>query len=71
MANKKIVHNFLFDKKVCLAAMRKGVFAVSMLAYMLSFFSMAQANNKGTILDLNLDALRWKNRVLIMFSPYE
>ena len=71
MANKKIVHNFLFDKKVCLAAMKKGIFAVSMLGYMISFLSMAQANNEGTILDLNLDALRWKNRVLILFSPYE
>ena len=51
--------------------MRKGIFAVSMLAYMIPFISLAQANNEGTILDLNLDALRWKNRVLILFSPYE
>jgi hypothetical protein len=51
--------------------MKKGIFAVSMLAYMISFLSMAQANSEGRMLDLNLNALRWKNRILILFSPYE
>jgi len=32
---------------------------------------MAQASEKGSVADLDLDALRWKNRVLVLFSPSE
>jgi hypothetical protein len=32
---------------------------------------MAHAGEKGSFADLDLDALRWKNRVLVLFSPSE
>jgi hypothetical protein len=32
---------------------------------------MAQAGEKGSDVDLDLDSLRWKNRVLVLFSPSE
>ena len=32
---------------------------------------MAQASEKGSVADLDLDALRWKNRVFLLFSPSE
>jgi hypothetical protein len=32
---------------------------------------MTQAGEKGSVADLDLDALRWKNRVLVLFSPSE
>jgi hypothetical protein len=32
---------------------------------------MAQAGEKGSVVDLDLDSLRWKNRVLIILSPTE
>ncbi len=39
--------------------------------FLYSGFSMAQAGEKGSVADLDLDALRWKNRVLVLFSPSE
>jgi hypothetical protein len=32
---------------------------------------MAQAAEKASVADLDLDSLRWKNRVLVLFSPSE
>jgi hypothetical protein len=32
---------------------------------------MTQAGEKSSVADLDLDALRWKNRVLVLFSPSE
>jgi hypothetical protein len=32
---------------------------------------MAHAGEKGSAADLDLDSLRWKNRVLVLFSPSE
>jgi hypothetical protein len=32
---------------------------------------MAKADEKGSVADVDLDALRWKNRVLVLFSPSE
>jgi hypothetical protein len=32
---------------------------------------MAQAGENNSVADLDLDALRWKNRVLVLFSPSE
>jgi len=39
--------------------------------FFLVVVSMAQAGEKGSVADLDLDALRWKNRVLVLFSPSE
>ena len=32
---------------------------------------MAKASEKGSVADLDLDSLRWKNRVFVLFSPSE
>jgi hypothetical protein len=32
---------------------------------------MAQTGENNSVADLDLDALRWKNRVLVLFSPSE
>jgi len=32
---------------------------------------MAHTSEKGSVADLDLDSLRWKNRVLVLFSPSE
>jgi hypothetical protein len=37
----------------------------------LTIFSVSQAGEKGSVADLDLDSLRWKNRVLVLFSPSE
>jgi len=37
--------------------------------YLLTIFSVSQAGEKGSVADLDLDSLRWKNRVLVLFSP--
>ena len=39
--------------------------------YLLTIFSVSQAGEKGSVADLDLDSLRWKNRVLVLFSPSE
>jgi len=39
--------------------------------FFLVVVSMAQAGEKGSVADLDLDALRWKNRVLVLFSLSE
>jgi Domain of unknown function (DUF4174) len=49
----------------------KPISLVCILLFLLLSFSMAQASEKGSAADLNLDALRWKNRVLVLFSPSE
>jgi hypothetical protein len=49
----------------------KPISLVCILLFLLLSFSMAQASEKGSVADLNLDALRWKNRVLVIFSPSE
>jgi len=33
--------------------------------------SLAQAGEKASVANLDLDSLRWKNRVLVLFSPSE
>ena len=32
---------------------------------------MAQVDKKGPVLEFDLDALRWKHRILLLFSPSE
>ena len=44
---------------------------VCILLFLLVVVSMAQASEKGSVADLDLDALRWKKRVLVLFSPSE
>ena len=44
---------------------------ISMLLFSLINFSTAQGGDKGSVADLDLDSLRWKNRVLVLFSPSE
>ena len=44
---------------------------MGILLFLLVVVSMAQAGEKGSVGDLDLDALRWKNRVLVLFSPSE
>jgi hypothetical protein len=47
------------------------MFLICIFLFLLLSFSMAHAGEKGSVADLNLDALRWKNRVLVLFSPSE
>ena len=49
----------------------KPISLVRILLFLLLSFSMAQASEKGSVADLDLDALRWKNRVFLLFSPSE
>jgi len=49
----------------------KPISLVCILLFLLLSFSVAQASEKGSVADLDLDALRWKKRVLVLFSPSE
>ena len=49
----------------------KPISLVCILLFLLVVVSMAQASEKGSVADLDLDSLRWKNRVLVLFSPSE
>ena len=49
----------------------KPISLICILLFLLVVVSMAQASEKGSVADLDLDALRWKNRVLVLFSPLE
>lgn len=51
--------------------MMKSVSSICILLFLLLSFSMAQAGENNSVADLDLDALRWKNRVLVLFSPSE
>ena len=51
--------------------MMKSIYPMGILLFLLVVVSMAQAGEKGSVGDLDLDALRWKNRVLVLFSPSE
>jgi len=42
-----------------------------MFLFLVLNFSMAQAGEKASVADLDLDSLRWKKRVLALFSPSE
>jgi len=54
-----------------LLPMRKYTYSMGIPLFFLVVVSMAQAGEKGSVADLDLDALRWKNRVLVLFSPSE
>jgi hypothetical protein len=49
----------------------KHISSISFLLLTLVNLSMAQAGEKGSVADLDLDSLRWMNRVLVLFSPSE
>ena len=49
----------------------KPISLVCILLFLLVVVSMAQASEKGSVADLDLDALRWKNRVFLLFSHSE
>lgn len=51
--------------------MMKYTYSMGISLFLLVVVSMAQASEKGSVADLDLDALRWKNRVLVLFSPSE
>jgi hypothetical protein len=49
----------------------KSMSSISIFLLTLVSFSMAQGNEKVSVADLDLDSLRWMNRVLVLFSPSE
>jgi Domain of unknown function (DUF4174) len=51
--------------------MIKSISSICILFLLIPVLSMSQAVEKGSVLDLDLDALRWKNRILVLFSPTE
>jgi hypothetical protein len=44
---------------------------ILMLLFLFINCSMAQAGEKDSVADLDLDSLRWKKRVLVLISPSE
>ena len=51
--------------------MMKFIPSISILLFLIAVLSMAKAGERSSVLDLDLDSLRWKNRVLVLFSPTE
>ena len=51
--------------------MMKSISSICILLFFIPVLPMAQAGEKGSVVDLDLDSLRWKNRVLIILSPTE
>ena len=51
--------------------MMKFIPSISILLFLIAVLSMAKAGERSSVLDLDLDSLRWKNRVLVLFSPSE
>jgi hypothetical protein len=51
--------------------MMKSMSWIFISLFLLISFSMARAGEKASVADLDLDSLRWKNRVLVLFSPSE
>lgn len=49
----------------------KPLSLICIFLFLLLSFSVAHAGEKGLGADLDLDALRWKNRVLVLSSPSE
>ena len=51
--------------------MMKSMSSICIPMFLLINFSIAQAGEKASVADLDLDWLRWQNRVLVLFSPSE
>jgi len=53
-------------------AVRRNYFcALWILILSIPVLSMAQVDKKGPVPEFDLDALRWKHRILLLFSPSE
>jgi hypothetical protein len=51
---------------------RNAFFALWIFVYLITpVLSMAQVDKKGPVLEFDLDSLRWKHRILLLFSPSE
>ena len=51
---------------------RNASFAIWIFVFLMtSVFWMAQVDNKKPVPEFDLDSLRWKHRVLLLFSPSE
>jgi hypothetical protein len=59
------------EMKGRLPVMMKSLCSLGILLFLLAAVSMAHAVEKASVADLDLDALRWKNRVLVLSSPSE
>jgi len=51
--------------------MMKFIPSISILLFLIAVLSMAKAGERSSVLDLDIDSLRWKNRVLVILSPTE
>ncbi len=51
--------------------MMKPISLIFILLFLLGSLSVARTDEKGSTADFDLDSLRWKNRVLVLFSPSE
>ena len=51
--------------------MMKPISLVFIPLFLLIHLSVSQAGEKGSVADLDLNSLLWKNRVLVLFSPSE
>jgi hypothetical protein len=49
----------------------KSMSLIFIFLFLFLSFHMAHTSEKASVADLDLDALRWKNRVLVLFSPSE
>ena len=51
--------------------MMKSSSLIFIFLFLFLGFHMAHTSEKVSVADLDLDSLRWKNRVLVLFSPSE
>jgi len=51
--------------------MMKSMPLICIFLFLSMNFAMARADQKVSVAGLDLDSLRWKNRVLVLFSPSE
>jgi len=51
--------------------MMRSISLIFVPLFLLINSSLAQAGEKASVANLDLDSLRWKNRVLVLFSPSE
>jgi hypothetical protein len=47
------------------------LFWIIIVLFLMPAVSLAQAGAPGAVVDLDLDVLRWKNRIFVVFSPSE
>ncbi len=51
--------------------MMKSMSLIFIFLFLFPGFHMVHTSEKVSVADLDLDSLRWKNRVLVLFSPSE